>query len=96
LGEFAVGVGWVYCFLSRREGDRREAGYRKRQIPFLNSLEMVRLFGVPDVGGAGCAGLQVAETLICKVPGERVSLKSCSGAIRDCGLVVVVPGVSVV
>ena len=25
-GGFAVGVGWVYCFLSRREGDRRVAG----------------------------------------------------------------------
>jgi hypothetical protein len=25
-GGFAVGGGWVYCFLSRREGDRRDAG----------------------------------------------------------------------
>ena len=56
---------------------------------------MVRLFGVPDVGGVGCAGLWVAETRICKVACDRVSLKSCSGAILD-RVVVVVPGVSVV
>ena len=66
----------------------------RRQAPFLNSLLMVCLFGVPDVGGVGCAGLWVAETLICKVVCDRVSLKSCSGAILD-RWVWVVPGVSV-
>jgi hypothetical protein len=32
-GGVAVGLGWVYCFLSRREGDQREAGNRRRPIP---------------------------------------------------------------
>lgn len=32
-GGFAVGAWWVYCFLSRREGDQRKAGNRRRPIP---------------------------------------------------------------
>ena len=32
-GGVAAGAGWVYCFLSRREGDQRKAGNRRRPIP---------------------------------------------------------------
>ena len=34
LGGFAVGVGWVYCFLSRREGAGEELVTGGGQIPF--------------------------------------------------------------
>jgi hypothetical protein len=47
-------------------------------------------------GGDSPVESEIAETLICKGSPGRVSLKSCSGAIRDRMVVVVVPGVSVV
>jgi hypothetical protein len=47
-------------------------------------------------GGAGSPELEITETLICKAHRNRVSLKSCSGAIHGCLVLVVVPGVSVV
>ena len=34
LAGFAVGVGWVYCFLSRREGVSEELVSGGGQIPF--------------------------------------------------------------
>jgi hypothetical protein len=61
-----------------------------------NSLEYGALCGVPGSGGAGSWERKVAETLICKARRNRVSLKSCSGAIHGCEVLVVVPGVSVV
>ena len=53
------------------------------------------LIGVLSMGGDPLLELEIAETLICFVPGSRVSLGSCSGAIHGL-VVVVVPGVSVV
>ena len=60
-----MGVGWVYCFLSRREGAGEELVTGGGQIPFLNSLEYGSPFGVLCVGGAGFDGRVIAETLIC-------------------------------
>ena len=42
-----------------------------------------RRFVRSGFGWGGLDGLRVAETLICKAVRTRVSLKSCSGAIRD-------------
>jgi hypothetical protein len=50
--------------------------------PLLQQPENGTLFSVPDAGGAGSPGQEIAETPICKAPGNRVSLKSCSGAIH--------------
>jgi hypothetical protein len=50
--------------------------------PLFNSLKYGALCGVPDLGGAGLWEQKVAETLICKARRDRVSLKSCSGAIH--------------
>jgi hypothetical protein len=54
------------------------------------------LISAPTTGGDPPVESKIAETLICKGSPDRVSLKSCSGAIRDRMVVVVVPGVSVV
>ncbi len=95
-GGVAVGAWWVYCFLSRREGDQRKCWEPEAANPLNFKTGSGRRFVRSGFGWGGLDGLRVAETLICKAVRTRVSLKSCSGAILDCLLVVVVPGVSVV
>ena len=82
-GGVAVGVGWVYCFLSRREGDQRKCWEPEAANPLNFKTGSGRRFVRSGFGWGGSGGLWVAETLICKVFRTRVSLKSCSGAILD-------------
>ena len=67
-----------------------------RPTPLMNGLEDGVVLFALFWGGDPVLGVWIAETLVCKASGVRVSLLGCSGAIRDCVLVVVVPGVSVV
>ena len=65
------------------------------QPPFLNGLENGSLF-VRAVGGWGLILVVLGHgDVVCKAGWDRVSLKSCSGAILNVS-VWVVPGVSVV
>ena len=82
-GGVAVGAWWVYCFLSRREGDQRKCWEPEAANPLNFKTGSGRRFVRSGFGWGGLDGLRVAETLICKAVRTRVSLKSCSGAIRD-------------
>src|SRR6478672_4658977 len=83
-GGVAVGAWWVYCFLSRREGDQRKCWEPEAANPLNFKTGSGRRFVRSGFGWGGSDGLRVAETLICKAVRTRVSLKSCSGAILDC------------
>ena len=96
LGGVAVGVGWVYCFLSRREGDQRECWEPEAANPLKFSRPGSGWRFVRCGFGWGWFGCWCGPgSGICIGGWNRVSLKSCSGAIHDWD-VVVVPGVSVV
>ena len=82
-GGVAVGAWWVYCFLSRREGDQRKCWEPEAANPLNFKTGSGRRFVRSGFGWGGLDGLRVAETLICKAVRTRVSLKSCSGAILD-------------
>ena len=82
-GGVAVGAWWVYCFLSRREGDQRKCWEPEAANPLNFKTGSGRRFVRSGFGWGGLDGLRVAEALICKAVRTRVSLKSCSGAIRD-------------
>ena len=69
---------------------------RLRPTPFLNGLENGAFMALGIRVGTFSWAWKSVEMPVCKASRDRVSLGSCSGAIRDCLLVVVVPGVSVV
>ena len=52
-------------FFKSPRGGRREAGYRRRPNPLLNSLKNGSPLGVLCDGGAGLDDRWIAETLIC-------------------------------
>ena len=60
-GEAKVGV----LFSKSPRGGRRDAGYRRRPKPLLNSLKNGSPLGVLCEGGDGLDDRQIAETLIC-------------------------------
>ena len=82
-GGVAGGAWWVYCFLSRREGDQRKCWEPEAANPLNFKTGSGRRFVRSGFGWGGSDGLWVAEALICKAVRTRVSLKSCSGAILD-------------
>ena len=70
----------MYCCSSRRRCCGKFA-----TDPLINGLEIgALLLCAGGRVGACLVGLGIAETLICLVLRERVSLKSCSGAIHGC------------
>ena len=94
---FAVTVDWVYCFLSRHEGGQRERWRTGGgQSPKIIQNQVLWAFqSLKNFGGAGSSADVGPGSRICFGSRDRVSLKSCSGAILD-RWVWVVPGVSVV
>jgi len=60
-GGAQVGV----LFSKSPRGGRREAGYRRRPNPLLNSLKNGSPLGVLHDGGVGLDDRQIAEMLIC-------------------------------
>ena len=64
-GRVCVGGKGGVLFSKSPRGGRREAGYRGRPKPLLNSLKNGSPLGVLCEGGDGLDDRQIAETLIC-------------------------------
>ncbi len=80
-----MGPEWVYCFLSRREGDSEELVTTGGQTPEIES-KIWWLFRALESGGDGFPADENPEIWVCVGVGDRVGLRGCSGAILNVGL----------